>query len=97
MFDAGFAKLRTISATYEMPTKVARWVGASRGSITFSGENLATLWRAQKDLFGVPWVDPEITPNRTVSGFAGASGYNQYTQESFPQLMRFRTTIRLTF
>jgi hypothetical protein len=80
-----------------MPTKVARWVGASRGSITFSGENLATLWREQKDIFGVPWVDPEIVPNRAPGGFAGQSGYLQYTQESFPQLMRFRTTIRLTF
>ena len=97
LFKAGFAKLRTVSATYEMPTKVARWVGASRGSITFSGENLATLWQAQKDIFGVPWLDPEITPNRVPGGIATAPGYVQYTQESFPQLMRFRTTIRLTF
>jgi hypothetical protein len=58
-----------------------------------AGENLAILWRAQKDVFGVEWIDPEITPNRVNSGPANYT----YTQESWPQLMRFRTTIRLTF
>jgi len=93
LFDAGFMKLRTIAATWELPRNIAGWIGASRGSLTFAGENLATLWRAQKDVFGVEWIDSEITPNRVN---AGPANYT-YTQESWPQLMRFRTTIRLTF
>lgn len=93
LFKGGFAKLRTVAATYDLPRSVLGWIGASRGSITMAGENLAILWRAQKESFGVEWIDPEISPNRVN---AGPANYT-YTQESWPQLMRFRTTIRLTF
>jgi hypothetical protein len=93
LFKGGFMKLRTIAATYELPRGIVGWIGASRGSLTFAGENLATLWREQKSSHGVDWVDAEVTPNRV--GDATANG--TYTQESWPQLARFRTTIRLTF
>ena len=93
MFDAGFLKLRTVAASYELPRSLTSWIGASRGSFTLSGENLAILWRAQKDAFGVEWIDPEINPNRSFDG----TGNYTYTQESWPQLMRIRGTIRLTF
>jgi hypothetical protein len=93
MFDAGFLKLRTVAASYELPRSLTSWIGASRGSFTLSGENLAILWRAQKDAFGVEWVDPEINPNRSFDG----TGNFTYTQESWPQMMRIRGTIRLTF
>jgi hypothetical protein len=93
MFDAGFMKLRTIAASYELPASLTRFVGASRGSFTLSAENLAILWRGQKDNFGVEWVDPEINPNRVDNG---ASFYT-YTQESWPQMMRIRGMLRLTF
>ena len=93
MFDAGFLKLRTVAATYELPRSLTSWIGASRGSFTLSGENLAILWRGQKDAFGVEWIDPEINPNRSFDG----TGNFTYTQESWPQMMRFRGTIRLTF
>lgn len=93
MLDAGFAKLRTVAVSYEMPGSMLRWMGVTRGSFTLSGENLAFLWRAQKDIFGVEAVDPEITPNRINNG----SGFFTYTQESWPQLMRIRGTLRLTF
>ena len=92
-FKGGFAKLRTVAATYDLPASITRIVGASRGSITMAGENLAELWRAQKSSYGVDWVDAEVTPNRANAGPANGT----YTQESWPQLMRFRTTIRLTF
>ena len=94
LFKAGFVKLRTLSASYDLPTSVARWVGAQRGSITVSGENLAILWREQALTFGVPWVDPEISSNNAGNIGGGNSGY---IQESFPQAARLRTTIRLTF
>ena len=51
------------------------------------------LWREQKEAFGVKWIDPEISSNR----FNGTSGNGGYTQESWPQLARIRTTVRLTF
>jgi hypothetical protein len=94
LFKGGFMKLRTVSASYELPGKYARWVGASRGSITLSGENLATLWRAQSQGYGVNWVDSEISSNNQASTGGSNAGY---IQESFPQAARLRTTIRLTF
>ena len=93
LFKGGFMKLRTLAATYELPRGVMGWIGATRGSITLAGENLAELWREQKSLHGVDWVDAEVTPNRV----GDATGNGTYTQESWPQLMRIRTTIRLTF
>jgi len=93
VFDASFARLRTVSLTYDLPNSWLRSMSASRGSITFAGENMMFLWRAQKDAFGAEWIDPELLPN----GRGDASGNGAYTQESWPQLMRFRTTVRFTF
>src|SRR5262249_37326785 len=81
LFDAGFAKLRTVSVSYDLPAKLSRWVGAARGSVTIAGENLATLWRAQTEAFGVKWIDSEISVN---APWAGTRDYG-YIQESFPQ------------
>jgi hypothetical protein len=97
LFKGGFAKLRTISATYEFPRSIANWVRASRGSFTLSAENIAILWRAQKDSHGVEWIDPEITPNRTSGNTGTNTGFYTYTQESWPQLMRIRGSLRFTF
>ena len=87
--------VRVSSFAYELPERIASWVGAARGTITVSGENLATLWRAQTDAYGVGWVDPEISPNR--SDAFGLGGFLGYIQESLPQSARIRTTVRLTF
>jgi hypothetical protein len=86
-------KLRTIAASYELPSSLTRFVGASRGAFTLSAENLAILWRGQKDNFGVEWIDPEINPNRVDNG----PSFYTYTQESWPQMMRIRGMLRLTF
>ena len=93
LFDAGFARLRTVSASYELPNRVAGWLGASRGSVTLSAENMAFLWRAQKTSYGAEWIDPELLPNRSTD----TNGNFGYTQESWPQLARIRTTFRFTF
>ncbi|MEO8452674.1 MAG: TonB-dependent receptor, partial [Gemmatimonadota bacterium] len=93
LFNAGFARLRTVSATYDLPNKVVSWIGASRGAITVAAENMAFLWRAQKTSFGAPWIDPELLPNRSTD----VTGNFGYTQESWPQLARVRTTFRFTF
>jgi hypothetical protein len=88
LFKGGFAKLRTISASYDFPQSVARHIGAARASITVSAENLAILWWEQRESHGYRWVDPEIMP------YGGDVAFNQ---ENWPQLARFRTTIRLSF
>ncbi len=93
VMKAGFAKLRTVSATYDLPPSVSRWLGASRGAITVAAENMVTLWRAQSEVFGVKFIDSEIMGNRTFDN----TGNFGYTQESWPQLARVRTTVRLTF
>jgi hypothetical protein len=90
---AGFARLRTVAVTYDLPNGIAQAVSATRGSITVSAENLMFLWRAQAESYGAKWVDPEILPNR----FSDATGNYSYTQESWPQLARFHTTLRFTF
>ena len=93
LMDAGFARLRTVALSYDFTNRIANMVGASRGSATIGVENLAFLWRAQAASFGAPWIDPELLPNRTTD----ATGTYTYTQESWPQLARFRTTVRFTY
>jgi TonB-linked SusC/RagA family outer membrane protein len=93
LMDAGFARLRTVSLTSELPNRLAHSVSATRGSITVAAENLAFLWRAQKASYGAKWIDPELLPNRATD----VTGNFGYTQESWPQLARFRTTLRFTF
>jgi hypothetical protein len=93
LMDAGFARLRTVSLTYDLPLAMAQSMGASRGSLTVAAENLAFLWRAQPASYGAPWVDPELLPNRATD----ITGNFGYTQESWPQLARFHVTARFTF
>ena len=93
LMNAGFARLRTVALTYDLPTGIARQAGASRGSVTIGAENLMFLWRAQKESYGAKWIDPELLPNRSTD----TTGNFGYTQESWPQLARFRTTVRFTF
>jgi hypothetical protein len=93
LMDAGFARLRTVALTYDLPTRAASSVGASRGSVTVAAENMAFLWRAQKESYGAKWIDPELLPNRP----SDVTGNYTYTQESWPQLARIRTTLRFTF
>jgi TonB-linked SusC/RagA family outer membrane protein len=92
LVKGGFVKLRTVSATYDLPERFVRWLGVSRGAVTVAGENLAILWREQEDLYGVKWIDPEISSN-----FSGQQSNYGYIQESLPQAARIRTTLRLTF
>lgn len=50
--DASFAKLREVSATYQIPDRWLGWTGASRAALTVAGRNLA-IWT---DYNG---IDPE--------------------------------------
>jgi TonB-linked SusC/RagA family outer membrane protein len=88
-FDAGFAKLREVSATYTLTPQLARRVGAASASINVAGRNLATLWVAQKEIYGQPVPDPEVrTP---------AAGLSAYVQTVVPPLSQFIMTVRLSY
>jgi TonB-linked SusC/RagA family outer membrane protein len=94
-FDMGFAKLREISTTYSLPAALTRRIGAARAAITVSGRNLATLWTAQKYVFGERVLDPET---RAGSGPGDtASELNTFTRYVFPQTAQVATTLRVTF
>lgn len=59
-------------------------------SVSVVGQNLATIWTAQKESFGVKQTDPEVGSN---SGQA----LSAYNQEGWPQLRRFIMSLRVTF
>jgi hypothetical protein len=88
-FNAGFAKLRELSATYTLSPGVGRRFGATNASISIAGRNLATVWRAQKDIFGELIADPEIG--------IPSSELSNYVQSVVPPLTQFVATFRLTY
>ena len=92
--DGGFAKLRQVSATYTFPQNWLRPTGLSRASATFSMQNMATLWVAQRSDFGVKLTDPEVR-NSAGSG-ADPGGLTGYNQEGWPQLRRILLAVRVT-
>ncbi len=93
---AGFGKIRNVSLSYDVPQRWARVLGASRGSVTLTVANLATIWRAQERKFGMRGQDPEVRFN-TPNAYNDPNLTNGYTQESWPQFRRFLATIRLSF
>jgi hypothetical protein len=96
LMKAGFGKVRNVSLTYQLPTRWAGVMGASRGSVTLTGTNLGTIYRAQSGTFGTQSIDTEVRPNSP--NYANDPNLtNGYTQESWPQFRRFLATIRLSF
>ena len=93
IIDAGFAKLRTVSASYALPESFANRVNASRMTVTLQANNLATLWKGQDENFGVKVVDTEIA--QQVGG--ATQGLSVYNQEGWPQMTSFMATVRVTF
>jgi TonB-dependent SusC/RagA subfamily outer membrane receptor len=79
--DAGFAKLREVSAAVSLPGRWARAIGASRATVTFAGRNLHT-W--------TNWTG--LDPESRVSPFAQALTFAQT-----PQLAQFVSTISVAF
>jgi TonB-linked SusC/RagA family outer membrane protein len=80
--DASFFKLREISASYTVPDRWARALGAARASVTVSGRNLHT-WT------NFTGLDPESQSNPGELDFFG--------QAVTPTLAQFVTTISLSF
>jgi TonB-linked SusC/RagA family outer membrane protein len=96
LMKAGFGKLRNVSLSYDVPERWARMLGAGSASVTLTGANLATLWRAQDGTFGARSIDPEVRINSS-NFFTDPNLTNGYNQESWPQFRRFLATIRLVF
>jgi TonB-linked SusC/RagA family outer membrane protein len=99
-YNAGFLRLRELSATYTMPARFVSRLGASGGSISVAGRNLSMLWTAQEgwntsrdgeiyvDIDHQHVWDPEL---RAVGQLS--NGY----QTILPPTASFTTTLRLTF
>ncbi len=88
MYDAGFAKLREVSATYTAPESLADRIGASRVSLTAAARNLLTLWTAQDEVFGAPVPDPEMR---------NAADMTVFGNSNMPPLSTFVVTMRMSF
>ena len=99
-YKAGFLRLRELSATYTVPSRFVSRVGASGGSISIAGRNLAMLWTAQHgwntsrdgeiyvDVNNQHVWDPEIRAIGQLS-----NGF----QTILPPTASFSTTLRLSF
>lgn len=44
MLEGGFLKLRELGVSYDVPTSLARRIGASEASVSLAGRNLMMLW-----------------------------------------------------
>ncbi|MGH7540512.1 MAG: TonB-dependent receptor domain-containing protein, partial [Gemmatimonadota bacterium] len=88
IMDAGWLKLRHVSATYRIPASVAGLIGAQRASLTVTGRNLLTFWVAEREKFGHRLPDPET---------AISDPLNAYIQESWPHVTTVEAMVRLSF
>ena len=81
--DADFARLRSVSARFELPTMLLRRLRADRGSLTISGENWALFT-------GYTGLDPEVN-------FSGGAGRNRAEFFTLPLARRLVSRLSLTF
>jgi hypothetical protein len=86
---AGFAKLRTLSASYELPESVVARIGGSRATLTVAAQNLFRLWIAEDSKYGHSITDPEIGKQGTA--------LDTYEQEAWPLFTTFTTSLRISF
>ena len=88
LFDASFVKLRDVSLIYTLPPRWSAWMRASGAMVTLSGRNLATLWVAEKDVYGFRIVDPEMRGTVDLTGSVN---------NMMPPFAMFLASIRVTF
>jgi len=84
--DGEFLKLRELSLTYSLPTRISGMFGAQHASLTLGGRNLAT-WT------GYTGVDPEVNG-------AGQAAFNGFGVQDFltqPQVRTFLLRANFTF
>lgn len=89
-FNAGFAKLRELSANYQLPTALAGRAGAQNASVTAAWRNVMTLWQAQHDVWGTKIFDSETrVPGGSELGFT--------YQTVIPPTSQVVFTVRMTY
>jgi hypothetical protein len=86
-FDADFWKLREVGARYNLPEFVNALIGAERASLSLSARNIAILWRAQDENWGLKLQDPEFGPGTDT----GTAWFIE------PPLSSVHATLRVTF
>ncbi len=99
-YNAGFLRLRELSATYTLPPSLFARLGASGGTVSVAGRNLSMLWTGEQGwntsrdgevyvpIAGQHVWDPEI---RAVGQLS--NGF----QTILPPTASFTTTLRLNF
>lgn len=99
-YQAGFLRLRELSATYTLRQKLLQRVGASGGSVTLAGRNLSMLWTAQQgwntSRDGEIYVDinhQHVWDPETRAVGARSNGF----QTILPPTESFVATVRLTY
>lgn len=88
LYDADFWKLREIGVRYALPTPWAGRIGADRASVSLSGHNVWTIWRAQSEIYGHEVADPEL-------GTPTLSGNGNFWEA--PPISSVSVTLRATF
>ncbi len=83
--DASWIRLRTLSASYNLPQRWIKGTFISRASVSFTGNN---LWLSTK----YNGFDPEASD--AISGDLTASSQAGFT---YPQLRSYLFTINVTF
>lgn len=89
LYKADFWKLREVAAMYTLPQSLVQRTGADRASLSFSARNIWTIWRAQKEIFDNPIIDPEYG---NTTNLTGANNF-----WSSPALSSVSATLRVTF
>ena len=99
-YQAGFLRLRELSASYTLKPSLVQKIGASGGSVTIAGRNLSMLWTAEQgwntsrdgeiyvDVANQHVWDPEIRALGSLS-----NGF----QTIMPPTASFVATFRLTY
>jgi TonB-linked SusC/RagA family outer membrane protein len=102
LYDASFAKLREVSASYTLPPSLISRFGASSGTVTVAGRNLMMLWTGhygfdtprdgrvpQVREIGGEWTwDPEMRSTGQIAGDF---------QTVLPPVASFVTAVRFSF
>jgi hypothetical protein len=99
-YDAGFLRLRELSASYTMPNTLARRVGASGATVSLAGRNLMMLWTAQDGwgtsrdgLIHVPLGNQHVWDPETRAVGQLSNGF----QTNLPPTASVVATVRLSF
>jgi TonB-linked SusC/RagA family outer membrane protein len=95
LYDASFAKLREVSASYTLPSRFTQIFRASGGTFTLAGRNLVTLWQKQKliEINGKVIPDPQVWD----SEMRGVSELSIDFQSVIPPLAQVVATLRFSF